>query len=88
MKAFLDLGWGRRFKEQFERLPKIHPSFLNRITLASHVQFRAQRNVPTAFALDNRRKLPVLFHIDYDDPDRSRVNCRVDLPQVAVAYPA
>src|SRR5215216_4124378 len=53
MQALGDLRWIGGFEEQFERFHEVIARLLDRASLARDIQFRAQRDIAVALALDD-----------------------------------
>jgi len=63
MTALLDFAGVGGLEEQLYRFLKVVASGLDCVPLAGYIQFRAQRNIPTPFAFDDRGDLLDVFHV-------------------------
>ena len=61
-EATLDFGGIRGLEEKLYSFNEIPAGFLNRVSLACDIQFRAQRDVPRSLSLNDRCQLAILPH--------------------------
>ena len=63
-------------EQQFNRLLKIGPRFLNGVTLAGHIHLWAKRHKPIVLTLDDGGEFPAALHGSTVIQRRPRVNDR------------